>query len=112
MLSAKDQQVAELKGREDKLSQKLFEVESIAKHSYAFAFETVVDQIKHFFPDNDLNFDLLDPSKFMVDILGEQPRTLAKGGEAPLEKDQGGEVPPEEDQNIDQSQNEPNCLVS
>ena len=71
-LSVKDQQVAELKGYEDNLSWNLSQAKLVAKHSYAFGFQTIANQAKHFFANKELNFRLLDPSKFMSNILSHE----------------------------------------
>ena len=81
-----------------KLSQDLFEAKSITKGSYALSFDTAIDQVKHFFPDKDLNLGLLDPSKFLLDIIRQESNIsrkdlITKGdqrGYATMEEDKGG----------------------
>ena len=53
----------------DYLLQELSQAKSIVKRFYDFNFQTATDQVKHFFVDKELNFDLFYLSKFMLDIL-------------------------------------------
>ena len=45
----------------------------IAKGSYTLGFENTTNKVKHFFVDKELNFGLLDLSKYLSDILNQEP---------------------------------------
>ena len=63
--------MVKLKGSEDRQSQQLTKDKSVAEHTYALSFENATDQVKYFFVDKELDFNLLDSSKFLRDMLSE-----------------------------------------
>ena len=55
--------------------------------SYAFGFQMIVDQVKHFFAKKELNFDLLYLSKFVSNKLSQEAQVVVENGVASLEAD-------------------------
>ena len=57
--------MTKLNDNEDKLSNQLTNIKIFTEQMYAFGFEIVVGQVKHFFTDKNLDFAILDPTKLV-----------------------------------------------
>ena len=94
IFSAKDRRMADLKGYTNSLSQELSQAKLVAERSYVFGFHIAKYQAKHFFVDKELKFNLLDPSRFMSNILSEETQVVAKGEEVSIEVDHNADPAP------------------
>ena len=77
-LESKDKQITEMENSIvdlndwfHRLSLELDEVKSIIVYVFQLGFHNFVWQSKHFFVDKELNFDLLDSSRFLEDIISD-----------------------------------------
>ena len=70
-MKGKDQRIAKMNEQQfSRLNLKLDEAKGIIEDAFQVGFHEVMRQAKHFFSNKELNFDLLDSSKFLEDILG------------------------------------------
>ena len=78
-LSNKDRKIVELHkevnaviDKASGLSSQLEEAKLIVMQSYRSSFNEAIRQGQHFFANNGLDFNLLNPSKFLEDILSDE----------------------------------------
>ena len=68
----KDRKILDLNNEKEALTSQVFKAKKLIEKTYVTSWDNTVKQAKYFFVENKLNFDVLNSSKFLEEMLGEE----------------------------------------